>query len=70
MSHLRKPWSWAEAEGVVRESVQDLCSESVKGLPCLGLDHCFFLVRPKARRALGVREDRPSGQCCCHPENR
>lgn len=44
---------------------------SVKGLPCLGLDHGFFLGRWKAKRALRVTEDRTSGQCCCcHPEKR
>lgn len=57
-------------EGVVRGSVQELCSESIKGLPCLGLDRCFFLVRPKTKRALRVREDRPSGQHCCQPGKR
>lgn len=55
----------------MRGSVQELCLQSVKGLPCLGLDHWFFLGRWKAKRALGVREDRNSGQCyCCHPEKR
>lgn len=29
------------------------CSESVKGLPCLRLDHCFFLGRPKAESPWG-----------------
>lgn len=55
----------------IRGSVQELGSQSVKGLPCLGLDHGFFLGRWKAKRALGVMEDRTSGQCCCcHPEKR